>query len=297
MKYLRLLVTYFLTVSLFMSCGTGSKLAKMETTGDNAYKEGNYSVALSAYENVIADCRASDREAECPVYTRAGISALRINNITKAIEYLQNALYTPFANEDTYYFMGRAYREIDNLSKEILTLEDYLDKYPEGKYAADVRQRLFETYMESENWDKARTMWAALSEKVKTETTMQKHWFRLNCEVESFDDCESLAKKLVEKDPDYVPALEFLGEKYFWKAENRYQAEMEAYEKNRTRKQYARLLEALDGITADFKIALGYYEKLYEMNPAAKYAQYLSNIYLRFDNKEKSDYYRKKANQ
>lgn len=297
MKYFRLVIANSLIVIMLMSCGTGSKLSKMETTGDNAYQQENYAVALTAYENVIADCRANDREAECPVYTRAGISALRTDNLTKAIEYLQNAVYTPFANEDTYYYLGRAYRKIDNLSKEIMTLEDYLEKYPEGKYAGEIRQRLFETYMESENWEKAHAIWTTLSENMKTETAMQKHWFRLNCEVESSEDCESLAENLLEQDPDYVPALEFLGEKYFWKAENRYQAEMEAYEKNRTRKQYARLLKALDEITADFKIALGYYDKLYEMDPDAKYAQYLSNIYLRFDNREKSDYYRKKAKQ
>ncbi|MFW5705778.1 MAG: tetratricopeptide repeat protein [Bacteroidota bacterium] len=278
-----------------VSCGTGKSVKKVDASADNAFNEGNYSAALAAYDNVIADCRANNRQADCPAYTRAGISALKLEQTGKAIEYLENATYTPHANQDTYYYLAKAYRRIDNLSKELLTLEDYVEKFPEGTNIEEVQHRLFETYMESENWEKATALWPLLSQSTRNEAAMQKHWFKLSCEITASDNCDQLAKNLLKKDPEYVAALEFLGEKYFWNAENRYQAEMEAYEKNRTRKQYARLLKALDEVTADFKIALEYFQKLYEINPSPRNATFLSNIYLRFDDKEKSDYYRRKS--
>jgi hypothetical protein len=82
-----------------------------------------------------------------------------------------------------------------------------------------------------------------------------------------------------------------MAKKYYNIAENRYQAEMKAYENNKTRKQYALLLEALDEITEEFKISLGYFETLYRLNPRPVYANYMGNIYVRFNDQEKADYY------
>jgi hypothetical protein len=72
---------------------------------------------------------------------------------------------------------------------------------------------------------------------------------------------------------------------------------MEAYDKNKTNKQYKRLLEELKVVTTEFKDAKSKYENLYRLNPKPSYAQYLSNIYVRLNDKEKADYYRSKAGQ
>jgi tetratricopeptide (TPR) repeat protein len=90
--------------------------------------------------------------------------------------------------------------------------------------------------------------------------------------------------------------MKWFGEKYFWLAENRYQAEMEAYEKKRTNSQYAKLLEAFKIVTRDFKTSLGYFTRLYKLYPKPEYARYLGNIYTRLDDKEKAKYYYNKAN-
>lgn len=277
------------------SCSTTSKLKKAEITAKNAYEAGNYEAALQAYESVIAEYENEGRSKECPVYTQAGISALKTGNTDKAIDYLEKAVYTPFKNPDTYYYLAEAYRKIDNLSKELLTLEAFLENYAVSEKAGSVKQRLFNVYMESENWDKAGKIWSQLEDSFKSQPENFEKWFRLNCVIGDADNCSSLAGDLLRMDPDNVTALEWKAEKYFWKAENRYQQEMEAYEKNRTNRQYQKLLKALDEVTADFNVALDYFKKLYEMNPEPGYAQYLSNIYLRFDDKEKADYWNRKA--
>ncbi len=75
-------------------------------------------------------------------------------------------------------------------------------------------------------------------------------------------------------------------------AEDRYQSSMAAYDKNKTNKQYKILLADLDRVTADFKKSLKYFEPLWEMEDGKKYASYLANIYGRFDDKKKSQYYK-----
>ncbi|MDO8951444.1 MAG: hypothetical protein Q7U86_02405, partial [Draconibacterium sp.] len=75
--------------------------------------------------------------------------------------------------------------------------------------------------------------------------------------------------------------------------ENRYEREMEKYNKNKTNKQYKILLTELDLATADFKRALPFFEKLWGIEPGEKYAGYFANIYARFGDDTKVNYYKK----
>jgi hypothetical protein len=78
-------------------------------------------------------------------------------------------------------------------------------------------------------------------------------------------------------------------------AEDSYQKEMRAYEKNKTTRQYRQLLKALEVINANFKTSRDYFERLYKLNPDPRYATFLGNIYTRFDNKKQANYYYRKA--
>jgi Flp pilus assembly protein TadD len=89
--------------------------------------------------------------------------------------------------------------------------------------------------------------------------------------------------------------LNWFAEKYYWKAEKNYQAQMEAYEKNRTRKQYAILLREFKLVSSDFREALNYFSKLYRLYPDPEYARYLGNIYARLNDGQKARYYHGKA--
>ena len=100
-----------------------------------------------------------------------------------------------------------------------------------------------------------------------------------------------IATNLLGKDENNLIGLDWLGKKYFWQAEFRYQDELKAYEKNKTNKQYKQLLKALDIVSADFKTSLNYFKKLYAQNPKPATAKYIGNIYNRLDNKKKAGYY------
>jgi hypothetical protein len=104
---------------------------------------------------------------------------------------------------------------------------------------------------------------------------------------------EETADKIIQLVPDNVTALEWLGETFYRRAEESYQAEMKAYEKTHTHMQYLHLTQELKVINANFKKSLDCFTKLWKIDQKKSYATYLTNIYTRFDNKEKADYFRK----
>jgi hypothetical protein len=103
-----------------------------------------------------------------------------------------------------------------------------------------------------------------------------------------------VSEKILKMDRNNTLALEYLGEHYFWKAENRYQEEMKAYEANRTTRQYRQLLAALDEINKEFRLSRDYFMRLWNQNPESRYATYLRNIHLRFGDDERADYFQKR---
>lgn len=286
----------FFTIVILMaySCTTGTKVSTIQQNADQAWEAKDYTAALAGYEQIIANYKLEQQTDKCPVYGRAGLAALKSGDVAKAIDYLQMDTYTTYATEETYRGLAESYRKKDNLSKEIMTLQKYVELFPDGDHLQEVNVRLFETYVESENWESARELWPSLPDSEINEELLSK-WFTVNLALKDEDKCDVISVQLLKMNPDNIPALEWQAEKAFDKAENHYQREMDAYEKNKTNKQYKRLLEELTQVTEEFQEAKRQFEKLYTLDPKPAYAQYLSNIYVRLNDKEKSDYYRNKA--
>lgn len=291
MRYTILLI--FL-IALLAGCTTGSKVASVKKNADQAFNSANYTAALAGYEQIIQDFKAEGKTDECPVYGKAGLAAMETGNLNKALDYLQMDTYTPFASAETYRGLARGYKKIDNLSKEIMALNDYIEKFPEGEHINEMKTRLFETYVVSENWEFAEELWPGIPDSEKDEALISK-WFTVNRALDKKDQADIISTRLLKLNPNHIPALEWQAEKAFDKAESHYQKEMQAYEKNKTNKQYKRLLAELKVVTTEFQDAKRQYKKLYDLEPKSEYARYLSNIYVRLNDKEKADYYRNKA--
>ena len=121
-------------------------------------------------------------------------------------------------------------------------------------------------------------------------------YLTVNKNLENEAIADQLANQILKMDKNNTIALEYYAEKYFWKAENLYTTEMNAYKKNRTTKQYNKLLKALDEVWPNFQKSRDYFLRLYKIDPKPEYAKYLGNIYTRYDDKEKAAYYYKRAN-
>ncbi len=278
---------------LLTSCGTSKKLALQKETANSYFVSDNFSDALLAYQDIIKVYEDNNNQSACPVYTNAGISACKTGDYDMAISYLKKDINTDFANDNTYYYLALAYQQIDNLSLEIGTLTDYLSKYPDGSYVGAVKLRLYFTYVESDNYDKAVALWPEVYVNNVKNLKLLESYLYVNDKLNKNDVCDDLAVKLLELDAKNAVALSWMGKKYYQKAIKRYRKEMKAYEKHKTNKQYRILLGALDKVTADYKKALGYFKTLYSVNPTKENANYLSHIYGSLSDKKKEAYYKK----
>ncbi len=283
----------FVFFGFFVGCTPAKQIAVVNPVqqADADFQAGNFEAALAGYKNAIDTKKAEGATVDGSIYKNAGLSAFALKQTTQTIELLEIAKFTPTADAETWSALAKCYREIDNLSKEIEALETYLQKYPEGNETSAFSVRLFETYVESENWDLAFALWPSIAETASTQIKLLTDYFTVNRKLEKEQNCDELAPKMLQLDDKNLVALFWLAKKYYWMAENFYQAEMKAYEANKTNKQYLKLLENLKTTTADFKIALGYFERLYAISPKPDYANYIGNIYARFDDKKKAEFY------
>ena len=281
-----------LVVFIFSSCAT-SKLAE---EGNAAYQTGDYIAALNAWEQVISDKESRGQTADTSIYFKAGKAAMELGNTAKARTYFEKAEDMQYEDPAMYASLAHIYKGIDNLSLEIEALENYHEKFPNGKVADTINVRLFQTYVESENWQKAVNLWPEIEEKAASDADLLTGYLIVNEQLENDNKCDQLAQQILKLDPDNIEALEWQAYKFYWKAENLYVSQMKAYQKNRTNRQYKKLLKAWDKIWPDFRKARSYFLKLYKLDPKPKYAKYLAGIYTRMKKEQKAAYWERRAN-
>ncbi len=271
--------------------------AKGKDKAQAAYNRGDYETALALWEKTIARFEKRHKAAQCTVYAKAGKTALKLGKTDEARQLFEKAIYSASVSPSAFVELAKIYRKIDNLSLEITTLEKYVKKYPEGKEIIPMRQRLFDTYIESENWQEALNLWGKLPETFRNEPSNKAKLLKADIALNRTSAADKLAAEVLAAHPDNLTALDYEAKKYFWRAENRYQSEMKAYARNKTRAQYAHLLKAFRVVTADFKKSLSYFRKLYKLQPSSENARFLGNIYARLDNASKAKYYQHLADQ
>ena len=285
-----------LAVLLIIAGCSGGQYIELTKNGESALQEGNFRKALEYSEQIIGEVEGKGRKASGNVYALAGVSAFELENYDKSLKYLIKAQQQEYSEENLYLYLARNYRHIDNLSKEITALETYLAKYPDGKKIGIVRERLFQTCLESENFQLAVELWTKMDSSSLEDVINLEFYLKLNQVHDNDSTCNSVAALIVDKDPDNELALSWYAKNHYRSAENSYQAQMKAYKENRTRKQYAILLKAFKQVTADFQKSRDYYLKLYKLYPKPEYAGYLANIYTRLEDKAKADYYKNRSN-
>lgn len=284
-----------LAVLILTSCAVSKQNKQINSDASIAMATGDYEKALISYETIIALQKSSGKEVDGAIYNNAGLAAYELQQTDKSIDYLETAKKRSASTDETYSTLAKAYQKKDNLSKEITNLEEYVQRYPQGNRIIPVRAQLFGTYVRSENWELGEQLWPLLDSTSHNNIQYLTGYLRIKRKLERVDERDMLAKQLLKLDKNNVEALETLAEKYYYMADDRYVKEMKAYEKNHTMKQYNQLTAAFKKINQDYRTARDYFEKLYTISPDPRYAKFLGNIYTRFENKGKANYYYKQA--
>lgn len=288
-KYLIIITIAVLTAA----CGTPKLVINNYNSAQSLATENNTEEAYSKIQEVVNYYESRSKAAPDSVYALAGNLALSTNNTNIAKEYLTKAQGLGYNSEDVILDLASVYNTINNVSLEIDQLTKFTELYPKSSHIFEVQKQLFHLYTTNDNNEKAVQIWDELNkEKFKDVQLMQDYVYlqnNLNNKTEAFNT----SKKLLVLDPNNKIALYEIATHYFHLAENRYQREMKAYEKKKTRRQYQYLLEQLKLSEKDFKTSRMYFEQLFKLEQNSTYATYLMNINSRLNNEKKAEYYKK----
>lgn len=288
---------FLIFLIILSGCAVSKQNKQLNTEAKSALAAGDYEKALANYENIIALNKSNGKETDGSVYNNAGIAAWGLQQAEKSIDYLETAKKMSGTTDETFSTIAKAYKKIDNLSREISNLEEYTQHYPQGKEISPVRAQLFDAYVRSENWEQGEQLWPLLDSASHNNIQYLTGYLRIKRKLEKVEERDNLAKQILKKDKNNIEALETMAEKHYYFADETYVREMKAYEKNKTMKQYNKVTAAIKRVNQDYKTARDYFERLYKLNPDPRYANFLGNIYTRFENKQKAAYYYKLAKQ
>jgi tetratricopeptide (TPR) repeat protein len=285
----------FFLLLLLASCSMQKKIVDTGFEADAATAAGNHIKALELWEKKITEDELAGRENITLAYDKAGHSALALGDTIKAENHFKLAVYHKTASLATWLFLSDFYRRADNLSLEVMALEGLAEHFPDKPETKNLMPALFKLYAQTQQWEKAVETYF-LIEKERPDENLLNTWFNVNKALENKEICNETAANLLSLNPDNLNALEWKAKQSYDLGEKRYQREMDAYEKNKTRKQYAILLKELEKSTNDFKESLKFFERLYKIKPDKSYALYMGNIYARFGDEKNAARYHKLAN-
>ncbi len=295
----KLIALAIFATAAFISCTSTKQTTKVKTNqttqkqqdANSAYSNGDFTKALSLYDEIIEVKKSLNKRVDSTIYQNAGIAAWELKQTDKAIQYLEIAKRYPIATDKTYSILAKAFLEKDNLSKEITNLDAYIAKYPQGEEIKDMQKKIFLAYIKSENWESAYKQWSSLDLAAQGEVIFLSGYFKVCQKLENKNQLDKIAGQILKLDPNNINVLEYFAERYYYMAENSYVKEMKAYQANKTDKQYQQLLAAYKIYFENYRIAKDYFLRLYQIDPKNRYATFLGNIFTRYDNKEKADYY------
>lgn len=292
-------VTFIFILSillLYAGCSTFRQLEQLSEKADTAYQEDRKKEALELYEQLIELHEEREEKVDGELFYRTGMLAYELGDTSKVIEYLELAKLKSEVDSASIVALAKSYREIDNLSLEINHLEKYVERYPEGDRIAEMKERYFETLVESKNWEQAAELWPELEGDPYQDEELTEDYFVVNKALDNEEKANEVAKKILELNAYNEKALDWLARKYYYQAAEVYKREMDKYREHRSYQQYAHLKDIWDDIHDDFRTAKTFFERLYEMNPTSEYAGFLADIYERLGNEQQSRYYRQRAN-
>jgi len=288
-------INFFIAIIalLVVSCAAPKHSIQYNQLALNSYNNQDYSQAVIEWNSYITSQLESKQVVDPKAYAELGKNYFMLKKYAEAENNFTIARNEEYGDPDMYIMLSKLYKKKDNLSKEITALEYYRDHYPLAKDSIMVGNRLFETSLESENWEQAESIWAQMDDSSKNEEKYLSVYFEMNKQLENKKKCDIVAKQLLNVNSKNHEALEWMAKKYYYLAENHYQDAMAKYNKKKTNKNYKILLKELDQVTNEFKKSLKYFEVLWQMEDGKKYAKYFANIYARFNDKKKSQYYKK----
>ncbi len=293
MKNIHLLI--FILIIAAAGCKTAVNVTSYRQNAEQAEAAGDYVVATEAWKFYFSQLPEGSVPDDT-TYARAAYTAYRGGDAMQAMEWYEKARAGGYNQPEMHLLLAEIYRTRNDVASELAELEYYVENYEVEQQ--EVYKRLFDIYYNSGRQEDAWEVWDNMPDVDKRTEQYLDRYFALSKKLENEGKTDSVSLELIGLNPDHIGALEWQAQRNYEKGEARYAREMKKYEARPTSGSYQTLLRQLKSATVDLRKSLQYFEKLWEVNPQSRkeYAVYMNNIHVRFNDKEKADYYRKFVN-
>lgn len=281
-------IVLFIIAILFTvaGCKTAVNVAAYRQNAEAAAETGDYVIATEQWKQYF-DQVPADEQPGGEVYALAAETAYEAADPEQSLEWYELARQKGYDDPSMHLTIAEIYRNMGDVSMELSALEAFKEKSPDED--PEVNTRLFEIYYSSNQQEKALAAWHAMPDTEKRTAERLETFYTLNKKLGNEATADSASLALLEVDPDNIDALTRHAQLNYEKGEARYQREMKSYQAKPTSGNYQTLLRGLKAASVDYRKSLQFFEKLWEVNPddRGQYAAYMSNIHVRFNDKER----------
>lgn len=286
-------ILIIITTLFLAGCGSQKVLTTYQDNARSAEEAGNFEAATENWQSYLDKELAKGNPIPPVDFAHAAKTAYKAHKTDLAISWFDKAQHANYSDAEMYLDIAAIYKQKNNLSKELEALELLRNKFPDTTDSTGVNTRLFDIYSDISSNEKAAAIWPSINPENRKKEKYLTEYFAVQKHLDHDAVTDSTAKAILEVNPKSVDALEWLGVAYYHKAEDRYQREMKKYNANRTHMQHFKLVQQLNIVTDDFKKSLSYFQQLWKTKQDPRYATYMTNIYTRFKDPRKANYYRK----
>ncbi len=280
------LISGILILALAAACNPLKQLQSHQNSIENAYEAGNHIEVLRAYDELEAYHNNEGTEIETEYLEMAAKSAVEAGLNNRAEKLLQDWI-DETGEFEAIEMLGNLYRETGQTDKEYDHWNKYWDSIESDEKKKEIGLRLFSLDLKKDNAEKALDRFDEMPP-VSDPRIMLKRVEALEATGKK-DKARETCNQLLEKNPDFEPAIAWKAADIYQRAENWYKKEMEEYEKNEEYTAYVYLRRELKKISKLYRQSRDMFEKLHENNPDnEKYIRYLKNIYLRLEMQEEA---------
>jgi tetratricopeptide (TPR) repeat protein len=270
-------------VLVIAACNPLKQVQGYQTSMEQAYETKDYPGVLTAYNQLEKYHSSKGSKIKPEFLKKAGHAAMEIENYDKAEEILLKSI-AQTDDIESVEMLANVYQQTGKTDKEYHLWIQYADQIKSEEKKAEVSQKLFAIEMQRKEYEKA------LDRAKKMPSLSDPRFMFMRVEALNAtgkkEEAREVCNNLLEKNPDFKPAMEWKAIDIVERAENWYKAEMAKYNKDQNYTAYVYLKRELKKISSMYRQSRELFEKLHEEDPDnQQYIKYLKNIYLRLDMK------------
>ena len=286
MRLKKIITPVILLIAILTSCNPLKQMQTHQNAMKTAFDEGNYEQVLVAYNQLKNYHKSKSSSVNLDYIKMAAKSAIELENYLKAEELLKS-WQAKSDDLEAIKLLGEVYHQTGKTDKEYNLWNENYDRIQSDELKKEIGSRLFAIEMEKKEYDKA----LERARKMPPLSDPRIVFLRVEAleATGNLDEARELNTDLVEKNPDFKPALKWKAIDIYERAEKWYKAEMSDYNKNPEYTAYVYLKRELKKISAMYRQSRDIFEKLHQENPKNEtYIKYLKNIYLRLEMREEA---------